>query len=203
MRLLINTLTASVAGVLLAIASPAQSRSKSPDLASEPLRKPWIILTLQTVKPTSYGFDVQVRVKNDGTAPVVLALYGDGRMAANPTLQSLTVEQWDKNLGWQDAGPCREAIPEYTVTLHPGWIIQNTVPIFDPARVELDPMCLTHITHLDGKIRAALYFAYENEKQFRDSMKPPFSPAHLESASKTVQLPRRRAKRSEKSLSTP
>lgn len=197
-------LTAVFAAVLLgSVCLTAQSPSKPAQPTTESPRRPWIVLTIKKVEPTSYGFDVLVSVRNDGKAPVVLALLGDGRMAANPTLQSLSVQQWDKNLGWQDAGPCREAVPEYTVTMHPGWVIKNTVPIYDPARVKLDPMCLTHITHLDDKIRAALYYVYDSEKQFRDRMNPPYTPAHLESASKPVQLPRRRTAHAKRSIAAP
>lgn len=199
----INLTTVFAAVLLRSVCLLAQSPSKPAPATTESPRTPWIALTIKSVKPTSYGFDVLVTVRNDGKALVVLALLGDGRMAANPTLQSLTVEQWDQNQGWQNAGRCIEAMPEYTVTMYPGWVIDNTIPILDPARMELDPMCLTHITHLDGKIRAALYSVYDSEKQFRDRMNSPYTPAHLESASKPVQLPRRRTAHSKRSITAP
>jgi hypothetical protein len=51
------------------------------------------------VSPAAFGFNVTVEVTNVSTRPIVLQL--SPNPAGHPRLQSLTVEQWDANLGWQ------------------------------------------------------------------------------------------------------
>ena len=115
---------------------------------------------------TSFGFEVLVSVKNIGDHPVVLAT-APGFGLRSDELQHLGIEQWDEKLGWQPVGPCRDAVAGTTMTLGPGQSIQTTVPIGDKAHGWNSTVCPRKIEHLQGKVRAVLYFAYHTKAEFR------------------------------------
>ena len=88
-------------------------------------------IRIEKFQPTSFGFDVWVTVRNIGTQVVVLA-EGGGKPGM---LQSLDIQQWDRKLGWQSVGPCRDVPPLSTVKLHPGEELHNVIPIGDLGRL--------------------------------------------------------------------
>jgi hypothetical protein len=120
-----------------------------------------IAVKIEKLRPTSLGFDVLVSVKNIGTEPMILA----ESAWRTGTLQSLDVQQWDDNLGWQSVGPCRDVAPVSTVKLDPGESLKNTIPIGDKAHGNVG-RCLRKIEHLAGRVRAILYFAYQSQQKF-------------------------------------
>jgi hypothetical protein len=120
-------------------------------------------LRIEKYQPTSFGFDVTVTVKNNGTTPLVLA----SAVAARGTLQSLDIQQWDENHRWQSVGPCRDVAPISTVKLEPGKRLQTIVSIGDRAHGRYGSVCPRRIEHLGGKVRAVLYYAYDSEEDFR------------------------------------
>ena len=140
---------------------------------------------IESVSPTSFGFNIDASVTNLGSRPVTLA------EAAGPyrgTLQSLSVEQWDEKLGWQEVGPCRDVISELTITLEPNETIRNTVPIGDTSHGWNNSVCLPKIAHLGGKVRAILYYAYESEEEYKNRMRGREA-YHVSIASIPVELP--------------
>jgi hypothetical protein len=112
-----------------------------------------------------HGFDVAVEVKNLGGRPVILQL--SPKLAGNPRLQSLTVEQWDANLGWQSVGPCRDVEGESTLKLAPQQATQDVVPIGDLAHGWANAPCPRKIQHLGGKIRAVMICTYSSVREFK------------------------------------
>jgi hypothetical protein len=124
-----------------------------------------IQLTIEKFTPTAFGFNVLVSVKNSGKLPVVLAKAAGDKPN---TLQSLGMQQWDAKMGWQGIGPCRDVPPSTVITLGPGQIVENLIPVGDRAHGWSSTICPNRIEHLGGKVRAALSYVYQNEKQFRD-----------------------------------
>jgi len=139
-----------------------------------------IVVRIESFSPTSLGFDVLVSVKNIGTESLILAESG----WKTGTLQSLDIQQWDDNLGWQGVGPCRDVAPVSTVKLDPGESLKNVVPIGDRAHSNVG-RCPRKIEHLAGRVRAILYFAYQNQEKFeaRDPQ------GRVNVVSKPVELP--------------
>lgn len=138
---------------------------------SEPLK---IRLTIEKATATSTGYKVQVGIKNEGKAPLILHLaipeapQRAGVPQNSPRVpQSLDVQQFDDKLGWQSVGPCRDVVGEETTTLRPGEELSNVVPIGDTSHGWSNSVCPRNIAHLGGKIRGILYFAYQSEAQFR------------------------------------
>jgi hypothetical protein len=122
---------------------------------------------IESISPTSFGFNIVASVTNLGSHPVTLA------EAAGPhrgTLQSLNVEQWDEKLGWQEVGPCRDVLSELTISLQPNETIRNTIPISDTSHGWKSSVCPRKITHLGGKVRSILYYVYENEEKYQNRM---------------------------------
>lgn len=198
----------ATAVLLLAPISPAQSPDGPAKLAPESPRRPWIVLTIESVKATSSGYTVRVKVQNDGKAPVTLiARREESQSGGKPYLNlGLEVDQWDDKLGWQFVGPGCSDVPVRAVdayTFRPGEVIRNILSVPVPPSKDLMLFCPTlRSAHAGAKVRAALYCAYENEQQFLDErMKPPphIVPCRLESVSKPVRLPPRQAGRSKKS----
>jgi hypothetical protein len=120
-----------------------------------------IVVKIEKLSPTSVGFDVLVSVKNIGTEPLILA----ESAWRTGTLQSLDIQQWDDNLGWQSAGPCRDLVPVSTVKLNPGENLKNVIPIGDKAHGDLGRYP-RKIEHLAGRVRAILYYAYQSREKY-------------------------------------
>ncbi len=140
-----------------------------------------IAVRIEKFSPTSsFGFDLLVSVKNIGTEPLILAESG----WKTGTLQSLDIQQWDDNLGWQSVGPCRDVAPVSTVKLNPGQSLKNVIPIGDRAHGNVG-RCPRNIEHLAGRVRAILYFAYQSQEKFeaRDPQ------GRVNVVSKPVELP--------------
>lgn len=119
---------------------------------------------IEKISPNSSGYNILASVTNLGRQPIILA-------QANPlsgTLQSLDVQQWDEKLGWQSVGPCRDVAPISTVELKPKQTIQSIIPINDTSHGWNGSVCPRKIAHLGGKIRAILYYAYENQEQYQN-----------------------------------
>ena len=104
---------------------------------------------------------------NLGSHPVILAEAADPHRG---TLQSLSIEQWDEKLGWQEVGPCRDVVSDLTVSLQPNETIRNTIPISDTSHGWNSSVCLRKIAHLGGKVRSILYYAYESEEKYQNRM---------------------------------
>lgn len=122
-------------------------------------------VTIKSVSPAAFGFNVTVEVTNVGTRSMVLQLSPDP--AGHPRLQSLTVEQWDANLGWQSVGPCNDIEGLRTRTLSQHQAMQDVVPIGDAAHGWSNAPCPRKIQHLGGKIRAVLACTYNSESEFK------------------------------------
>jgi hypothetical protein len=86
-----------------------------------------LALEIQKVIQTKFGYEVSVRVKNVSPIDVVLWRTGD----APSKLQSLDVQQWDKKLGWQSVGPCRDVPSSTLLTIAPQQQLEDVVPIGD------------------------------------------------------------------------
>jgi len=139
-----------------------------------------IVVKIEKLSPTSVGFDVLVSVKNMGTEPLILA----ESAWRTGTLQSLDIQQWDDNLGWQSVGPCRDLVPVSTVKLNPGESLKNVIPIGDKAHGNVG-RCPRKIEHLAGRVRAILYFAYQSQENY-EARAPE---GRVNVASKPVELP--------------
>jgi hypothetical protein len=120
-----------------------------------------IAIKIEKFGATSFGFDVVVTVKNVGTQPFILA-----ESVEKGTLQSLDIQQWDDQLGWQSVGPCRDVVSGSTLKLNPGESLQNVIPIRDRAHGRKGGVCPRKIEHLGGKVRAILYFSYQSQENF-------------------------------------
>jgi hypothetical protein len=123
-------------------------------------------VTIKSVSPAAFGFNVTVEVTNVGTRPIVVQL-SPNPAAGHPRLQSLTVEQWDTNLGWQRVGPCKDIEGQRTRTLSQHQAMQDVVPIGDVAHGWSNAPCPRKIQHLGGKIRAVLACTYDSEGEFK------------------------------------
>jgi TonB family protein len=123
-----------------------------------------VALTIQKLSPTSFGYEVTVKVENAGTQSVSLALSG----TTHPT-HSLDIQQWDKNLGWQSVGPCLDVPPDTTQALAPGESFEDVVPIGDTSHGFVSTICRSNIEHLGGKIRAVLC-VYKSDEEFKKPM---------------------------------
>jgi len=122
---------------------------------------------IESISPTSSGFNIVSSVTNLGSHPVILAKAADPHRG---TLQSLNVEQWDEKLGWQAVGPCRDVVSDLTVSLQPNETIRNTIPIGDMSHGWNSSVCPRKIEHLGGKVRSILYYAYESEEKYQNRM---------------------------------
>jgi hypothetical protein len=122
-------------------------------------------VTIKSVSPAAFGFNVTVEATNVGTSPIVLQL--SPNPAGHPRLQSLTVEQWDASLGWQSVGPCKDIEGQRTRTLSQGESMRDVVPIGDVAHGWSNAPCPRKIEHLGGKIRAVLACTYHSESEFK------------------------------------
>lgn len=145
-----------------------------------------IALTIQKLSPTSFGYEVTVKVENAGTRSVSFALSG-----TNHPTHSMGIQQWDKNLGWQSVGPCLDVGPSTTRALAPGESFEDVVPIGDTSHGFVSTICRSNVEHLGGKIRAVLC-VYKSDEEFKKRMgtlvpcmeveSPPFhlpEPLHL------------------------
>ena len=139
-----------------------------------------IVVKIEKLNPSSVGFDVRVSVKNMGTEPLILA-EGGWRTG---TLQSLDIQQWDDNLGWQSVGPCRDLAPVSTIKLDPGGSLENVVSIGDKANGNAG-RCPQKIEHLAGRVRAILYFAYQSQEKYEARA----AEGRVNVVSKPVELP--------------
>jgi hypothetical protein len=124
-----------------------------------------LAVTVKSMSPASHGFDVTVEVKNLGARSIILQLSPE--LAGNPRLQSLTVEQWDADLGWQYVGACRDVEGDRTMALLPKQTTQDVVPIGDVAHGWSSALCPRKIQHLGGKIRAVLTCTYHSVSEFQ------------------------------------
>jgi len=126
-------------------------------------------LRIKGFDPASHGFTVVVSVRNVGNRPLVLAKTGTPlEFGRSDALQSLDIQQWDEKLGWQHVGPCHDIAPMAAVTVAPGGIIEDAIPIGDSAHGWGGAPCPVRIAHLGGKIRAILYYAYSSELEFQE-----------------------------------
>jgi hypothetical protein len=124
-----------------------------------------ITVTVKSVSPAVDGFNITVEVKNLGARSVILQLSPEP--AGNPRLQSLSVEQWDATLGWQNVGPCRDVEGESALKLSPQQKALDIVPIGDVAHGWSSALCPRKIQHLSGKIRAVLTCTYHSMTEFK------------------------------------
>jgi hypothetical protein len=141
-----------------------------------------IKLRVEKFDSAPHGFNVVVDVQNVGNRPVVLAR--TGRPFPDDALQSLDIQQWDSDLGWQYIGPCHDILPITTVTLAPGETIEDSIPIGDKAHGWGGAPCPVRIAHLGGKIRAILYYAYGSETAFQER-----KASHTNIISPSIELP--------------
>lgn len=162
---------------LLLISSIAaqQSPLSSPTTAS-------VKLTIERIEPTQFGYDVTVRVTNDGESPLTFAL---ATPPSGMALQSLSVQQWDEAVGWESAGPCRDVPPSATMTLPAKSNLWQVVPIFDVNRIYATAVCPRRIRGLRGRVRAVLYFAYHDQLAYESH-----NPALQNVVSEALELPR-------------
>jgi hypothetical protein len=136
-----------------------------------------IQLTIEKWRPTKYGYEISVSIKNVSDRKVVLQLavpsvpqpVGEQKtlVPPNQNLQSLDIQQFDEKLGWQSIGPCRDVVGNDTISLQPEADIRNVVPVGDTFHGWNGSVCPRRIAHLGGKIRAILYFAYPSEEAFK------------------------------------
>jgi len=145
-----------------------------------------IELRIRKFELATHGFRVLVDVKNVGNRSVVLGKTGmEIDFPADDALQSLDIQQWDSDWGWQHIGPCHDIAPITAVTLAPGQTIEDSIPISDKAHGWGGAPCPVRIAHLGGKIRAILYYAYSSETAFQER-----KASHTNIVSPSVELPR-------------
>ena len=138
-------------------------------------------LSIQKVSPTTFGYDVSVKIENTGAKAVSLALSHTG----NPTFQSLGIQQWDKKQGWQSVrAVCLDVPPSTTRRLQGGETVDDIVPIGDASHGSGSTVCPIKVWQLGGQIRAALCF-FDSDEQFQNRITTPCELA----ISPTVQLP--------------
>jgi len=125
-----------------------------------------IELRIKKIESAPQGFLIFVDVKNVGDRPFVLAKTYAPYGFPSDVLQSLDVQQWDSKLGWQHVGPCHDIAPITTITLTPGEVIQDSVPIGDKAHEWGGAPCPVRVAHLGGKIRAILYYVYASQADY-------------------------------------
>ncbi len=142
-----------------------------------------VALAIVKVSPTTFGYAVTVNVQNVGTEPVFLALGGP---SGAPFLQSLDVQQFAPDLGWQSVGPCHDLPPYTTRLLAPGESTGDVIPIGDACHGFGSAPCHRRIERLGGEIRAALYWVYASDRDFRERLTTPLS--RKEFASPTVRI---------------
>ena len=148
-----------VAIILILAAIPAYN------LLGQTVAPSGLSVRIKGASSNAHGFDVAVEVKNLGARPVILQLRP--KLAGNPRVQSLTVEQWDANLGWQNVGPCQDVEGESTLQLSPQQATQDVVPIGDLAHGWSNAPCPRKIQHLGGKIRAVIICTYGSVSEFK------------------------------------
>ena len=123
-----------------------------------------------------FGYEVTVKIENVGPRSVSLAL----SHTTHPTFQSLGIQQWDRNLGWQSVGPCLDVPPNTTRTLAPGESLEDVVPIGDTSHGWASTVCRINIEYLRGKIRAVLC-VYASDQQFKNRTRTSTPCTHVES----------------------
>jgi hypothetical protein len=139
-----------------------------------------VSLSIQKVSPTTNGYDVSVKIENTGTKGVTLALSHTG----HPTFQSLGIQQWEKQRGWQSVrASCQDVPPSTTQRLQGGETVEDIVPIGDASHGSGSTICPIKVWQLGGQIRAAVCF-FDSDEQFQNRMKTPCQLA----VSPTVQL---------------
>lgn len=143
-----------------------------------------VALTIVKVSPTTFGYEVTVKVQNVGTEAAFLALGGPSDA---PWLQSLDVQQFTPVLGWQSVGPCHDLPPYTTRLLAPGETTQGVIPIGDTCHGFTSTPCHGRIEHLAGEIRAGLYWVYASDAEFRQRLTTPLS--RREFASQSLRIP--------------
>jgi len=125
-------------------------------------------LFIQKVSPTTFGYLVSVKIENTGPQTVSLPL----TPTDPPIFQSLTVQQWDKEFGWQSVGRCLDLPPTTTRRLQAGETAEDVVPIGDASHGWGGTLCRPKLWRLGGKIRAALCI-FDSDEQFRNRIKTP------------------------------
>jgi len=162
-------------------------------LCSQSSQRPWIVLTIESERPTSDGFDVRVKVKNNGKAPVTLVIGGRETDGKTYSIAGLEVNQWDD--GWQDLAPrCSEVVSPRvdSFALRPGETIRNDLNLYTSWDA-IDRMCPSLVTARAGaKIRAVLYGVYESDQELRTDLGPSrrrTAPARVQSISNVKRLP--------------
>ncbi len=163
--------------VIAAQQPPVTSRNTGQPKAS-------VKLAIEKIEPTQFGYDVSVRVTNSGNRPLTFAL---ATPPSGMALQSLNVQQWDNSVGWESAGSCRDVPPSATMTLPPNSAMWQTVPIFDANKIYATAVCPRKIRGLRGRVRAVLYFAFNDHVAFESH-----KPALQNVVSEAVELPRLR-----------
>jgi hypothetical protein len=161
--------------VLLCISVSAAQKPRALSGTSRELNTP-LKLAIEKLEPTEFGYNVTVRVTNSGNRALTLAL---STPPSGMALQSLDVQQWDDKIGWETAGPCRDVLPSATMTLQPKSTMWDVVPIFAASKV-----CPRRIMGLQGRVRAVLYFAYNDQLAFERH-----TPALQNVVSEAVELP--------------
>jgi len=126
-----------------------------------------IKLEIKGISPTDYGYEVTIKVTNNGTRPVVLMLSA----VKKPKLQGLDVQQRDGKSDWRSVGPCLDLYTDRTTTLGPSETLEDTVPIGDTSHGWTSSVCRRTVAHLGGEIRPVLYCSFDSERQFRNRMK--------------------------------
>jgi len=136
-------------------------------LLAKPPEGTKLALEIQKATKTKFGYEVSVRVKNVSGADLVL-----GRTGAAPSkLQSLDVQQWDENLGWQSVGPCRDVGPIGVLTMAPQQQLDDVIPIGDLEHGWSSSVCPRKIKRLGGRIRAVFSCVYKSEKQYEERLR--------------------------------
>jgi len=126
-----------------------------------------IKLEIKGISPTDFGYEVTIKVTNNGTRPVVLML----SPVKKPKLQGLDVQQRDGKSDWRSVGPCLDLYTDRTTTLAPSETLEDTVPIGDTSHGWTSSVCRRTVAHLGGEIRPVLYCSFDSERQFRNRMK--------------------------------
>lgn len=147
-------ITATILGLVLSV-----------PLCSQQANSYKVILTIQKVSPTNVGYDVAIKVANEGTQPTSFTLSGTTR----PILHSLGVQQWDEMHGWLSVGPCLDVPPNTTRILSPGDSLVEVVPIGDASHGWSNTVCPNRVEHLGGRIRAVLC-VYKSAEQFKKNV---------------------------------
>ena len=121
-----------------------------------------VALAIQKISPNNVGYDVAIKIVNEGAQPAIIALSGTTR----PKLHALGVQQWDGKGKWLSVGPCRDVPADTTRSLPAGESLEDVVPIGDANHGWSSTICPSKVEHLGGKIRAVLC-VYASDEQFR------------------------------------